>query len=223
MINLSSTSGNQPTPNRVQLLQLLAFCDSILLLVLLSVVHFYLPGFDDSADKWLGTLQSAGSFNFFDTITDLGNFLFVLAAAFLTLIYFLARKNWRSSISLVVTVFGGALFGYCLKVLFSKTHNVAGIFIPNNTDLGFPSGHTLMALLFYGWLAFEAGKMMKNNKWKWPAIGFAILLVLLVGFSRLMISVHLLTDVISGWAAGFVWFIASVWLSDWILSITFRK
>ena len=59
----------------------------------------------------------------------------------------------------------------------------------------FPSGHSSNAVTAYGSLAAHE----KKRKWLWA---IAIILPLLVGFSRVFVGVHYPTDVFAGWGIG---------------------
>lgn len=83
------------------------------------------------------------------------------------------------------------------------------------TSFGIPSGHALLAAAVWGMLAASA-------KRKWVRV-IALLLILLIGLSRLYLAVHFPTDVVFGWLIGFL----LVWLFlrferpflDWLNSL----
>ena len=58
----------------------------------------------------------------------------------------------------------------------------------------FPSGHSATAVSVFGGIGRELKK-----RWMWT---LAVLLPLLIGFSRIMVGVHYPTDVLAGWAVG---------------------
>jgi undecaprenyl-diphosphatase len=64
-------------------------------------------------------------------------------------------------------------------------------------SLAFPSGHALMSLAVYGYLAVVIGRA--------SSIGAAIVLVLGVALSRLVLSVHWPIDILGGWILGAAW------------------
>ncbi len=61
---------------------------------------------------------------------------------------------------------------------------------------GLPSGHAQNAIVFWGVIAHWIRKT-----WAWVA---AILLMLLIGLSRIYLGVHFPSDVLAGWAIGLV-------------------
>jgi len=73
----------------------------------------------------------------------------------------------------------------------------------HETSFGLPSGHAQIAASVWGWLAVEIKK-------RWFSI-LALILIFLIGVSRLYLGVHFLTDVLLGWLLGglLVWAISA--------------
>ena len=70
----------------------------------------------------------------------------------------------------------------------------------------------MAATLLYGFLA--AFGVRKAQAWRWRVLVVlsAGLLVVLIGFSRLYLGVHYLSDVLAGMAAGSAW-LALCWIA----------
>ncbi|QRN82364.1 phosphatase PAP2 family protein [Chloroflexota bacterium] len=66
--------------------------------------------------------------------------------------------------------------------------------LSHETSFGLPSGHAQIAASVWGWLAVEVKK-------RWFTIS-AIVLILLIGISRLYLGVHFFSDVLLGWLLG---------------------
>lgn len=69
----------------------------------------------------------------------------------------------------------------------------------------FPSGNAMLAIVMYSlaavWIITDR---RINRAVKWISAIIAILLIILMGASRLYFSVHYATDIIGGYAAGFI-------------------
>ncbi|MGE5222494.1 MAG: phosphatase PAP2 family protein, partial [Omnitrophica WOR_2 bacterium] len=70
---------------------------------------------------------------------------------------------------------------------------------------GFPSGHAMSAMVCYGFLAYLLVPYMPNRFWKGVVIALAVLISLYIGFSRVFVGDHYLSDVLAGYALGIAW------------------
>lgn len=61
----------------------------------------------------------------------------------------------------------------------------------------FPSSHSLMAVVIFGFLAVVVAARLPAN-WRWLAYTFAALIGIIVAFSRLYLGLHWLSDVVAG-------------------------
>ena len=119
-------------------------------------------------------------------------------------LYFLHKRFWRELAMLLVGLGGGALIWYYLIGIFNRHRPDAQIGIVV-TDPSFPSGHVITAVLFYGLLAYLFVPKMPSLFWKWVVVIASILTVLYIGFSRLFLGGHYLTDLLAGYALGIAW------------------
>jgi len=119
-------------------------------------------------------------------------------------LYFLHKRFWPELAMLLIGAGGGAIIWYSLTWVFDRVRptNQIGIVI---SDPSFPSGHTLSAVLCYGLLAYLFIPKMPSRFWKWVVAVAAILTMLFIGFSRVYLGGHYLTDVIAGYALGLAW------------------
>src|SRR5438067_4339607 len=69
----------------------------------------------------------------------------------------------------------------------------------------FASGHTIGATLLYGQLLLFVLPVIKSKRRQRLAVLFAAMLVMLVGFSRIALGAHYLSDVIAAIFLGTLW------------------
>lgn len=146
--------------------------------------------------------------------TQLGSLFIVALITLITSLYFLYKKFYAHIISLCSAVIGSSL-----TALIGKNHFLR----MRPTDLSyykefsysFPSGHSTIAVSFYGLLFYFYIRSRSNFKAKsvWTII--ALTFILLLGFSRLYLCVHYLSDVLAGYILGFLWFLFSVSIVEW--------
>ncbi len=119
-------------------------------------------------------------------------------------LYFLHKRFWSELAMLIIGLGGGALIWYYLIGIFNRPRPQAQIGIVV-TDASFPSGHTISAILCYGLLAYLFVPKMPSRFWKWVVVIAALLTITFIGFSRLFLGGHYLTDILAGYGLGLAW------------------
>jgi undecaprenyl-diphosphatase len=132
----------------------------------------------------------------------------VLIPAFLSLIaYFLfIKKHKWYSIKVPAIGLSSLALMFILKHLFGRERPLIPL-LEQVGGLSFPSGHALMSMTFYGLLIYITWHSIKNNSLKWLIIFFLLLFILLIGFSRIYLKVHYPSDVMAGFAMGWLWIV----------------
>lgn len=74
----------------------------------------------------------------------------------------------------------------------------------------FPSGHATGALAVFGFLAYVIARDLPGGRARFEIVYWLALLIALVGFSRVFLSVHFVTDVLGGYLVGFFWLVAAI-------------
>ena len=140
---------------------------------------------------------------FFSTITHLGDQLVVTLLVAVSAVGLLVLHKRADALFVVGVVASGALANTFLKQLFDRLRppaELAAIPIPSSPS--FPSGHTVSAFLLFGALAVVT-LLELSPRWRGVLLsGVLALTGVVVGYSRLYLGVHWLTDVIGGWLLG---------------------
>lgn len=143
-------------------------------------------------------------------ITFLGKHEFLIPANLLLIAYFLfVKKHKWYSIRVPAIALSSLALMFILKNLFGRERPIIPL-LQSAKGLSFPSGHALMSMTFYGLLIFITWHSVKNPKTKWTLISFLFLLILLIGFSRIYLRVHYTSDVLAGFAMGWLWIVISL-------------
>ena len=70
---------------------------------------------------------------------------------------------------------------------------------------GFPSGHGISSVTFFGLLAYLLVPKMRSVLWKGAVVVAALFIIVFIGFSRVFTAGHYLTDILAGYAVGIAW------------------
>ncbi len=68
----------------------------------------------------------------------------------------------------------------------------------------FPSAHATVSTAIYGFIGLAAAQPLPPPQ-HWIPLAAAAALILLIGFSRLLLSLHYLSDVLAGGTVGAAW------------------
>ncbi len=144
--------------------------------------------------------------NFFKIFTYLGSFYILLIAvviAFLLLFFVFKKKRFA--------FFSAGCFGVVclLNLLFKlliRRIRPTDLMIIAETGYSFPSGHAMMSFAFFALLIFFVWKFVKNKSLKIVLTILFSIVILAIGFSRIYLGVHYLTDILAGWLLSFTLF-----------------
>jgi undecaprenyl-diphosphatase len=118
--------------------------------------------------------------------------------------YFIYKKYWQELAMVTIGWTGAALLFYTLSTFIARQRPPTQIWIIVNIP-GFPSGHAVSVVVFYGLLAYLLAPKMPSIFWKGVVVAAALLIIAFVGFSRIFTGGHYLTDILAGYAVGIAW------------------
>ena len=166
--------------------------------VMAVLVHYGLTGsFDTAVYKFVIGFRS-------DSLTKV--LLFITKFASVKEIVFLCAVSliglfWKyyKSLFLVLNVIASTIFNVVIKnIMMIPRPNI--LRLAEETGYSFPSGHSMASVAFYGFIIYL---ILSSNMNKYLKIVFSSLLVILIiviGFSRVYLGVHNASDVIAGYA-----------------------
>jgi len=160
------------------------------------------PAWDARGFEWIGARRAPVLDAFFAAITWLGSLwvlLPVVGAASLLL-----WRHGRGMDSLrFVAAFGGAVaLAYLAKFLVDRPRPQAeSLLIAVPADPAFPSGHAMQVTAFALAAVWAFAPPARRATW----LAAALVLIVLVGLSRIYLQVHFPSDVLAGTAAAALW------------------
>jgi len=137
--------------------------------------------------------------------TYLGKWEIVFAGVAILSILFLLTKRWRYLLALIVSVSGGEFFVWLVKNIIDRPRPPLINALAPEKGYSFPSGHSFVALSFYGLLAYFLFRAVKSKLVKILIIIASSCLIITIGLSRIYLGVHWPTDVLASYAAGAAW------------------
>ena len=151
---------------------------------------------------------------FFGTVSHLADTPVLTIACIVGAVALIWRGERQMAAGWVWAIAGNALLNVMLKHWIGRVRpeHVEGYTMAGG--LSFPSGHSSGSLVAYGMLAWILLQLHPGWPCRLRAAVFtlAALVVAAVGYSRIGLQVHYLSDVLGGWLSGSVWLAGSVGL-----------
>ncbi len=173
-----------------------------------------------SLDKHVAQLfaafRSYDIIHLFLWITELGVWQVVLPVILTTILILWIYRQPLMGFALLVSAGGGAVFCALGKWAFHRPRPLEAVILEHSYS--FPSGHATIAVTLYGFLTYV---LIKNTQeWRLRVNYFlvAISIILAIGLSRIVLGVHYLSDVWSGYLLGAMWLIIGISVAEWLLS-----
>lgn len=167
---------------------------------------------DIRIDALLYAFRNPLAIKIFIWITLLGKGLTVaIFALVVSVSLWLSRKKWPI-IALWLTIIGSAGFAFITKLIFHRPRPANPVFLENFNS--FPSSHATIAVAFYGFLAYLLFRKTKNKLYRVLIILITLILILAIGFSRLYLGVHYVSDVWTGYLVGLLWLIIGIGVAE---------
>jgi undecaprenyl-diphosphatase len=147
-------------------------------------------------------------------MANTGTVVFITATAVAVLA---VRRRFAEAILVFVVVAGGQALGTLVKNLVVRQRPLASqALIPPPNTYAFPSGHSLAAVLLYGVLAFLLLRAVRTRRARIAVTVGAVVLIGLVGLSRVYLGVHWPSDVVASWILGGAWLAACTTTYLWL-------
>ena len=148
------------------------------------------------------SLRTPWADNALVALTELGDAFVNISLFCAVLGVLLIRKCYRTAGFWALAVLGGLLGTQLLKWVI---HLPAPDAVYHGTSsFGFPSGHTTMNVILYGFLAILLARGLAGT-WRWGLFSGVPLLAFIIGISQLYLGARWLSDVIGGFFIGTSW------------------
>lgn len=150
----------------------------------------------------------------FSWITLLGKSQVILCFIVISVTLFWLWRRKYYILSLFIAVTGSEAFTYLGKLAFHRPRPEPAVYLEHS--FSFPSGHATIAVAFYGFMGYVLMRLVKSWNKKVNIFFTTILIIIAIGFSRIYLGEHYISDVWCGYLIGAMWLIIAISFSEWI-------
>jgi undecaprenyl-diphosphatase len=143
-------------------------------------------------------------------VTQLGDKLGLIPLIALgMLVLWRVRPRW--AVTLPVLMAGAGALQWLAKAAADRDR-------PNEAPWGFPSGHVLTMVVFFGLMIYlVATASRRRRRWRLLACLVCLVPVVVVAYSRLYLDKHWLSDLAGGLTAGMAYLLLVIWVVEVLL------
>jgi undecaprenyl-diphosphatase len=171
--------------------------------------------FDQWFNQQLDTLRIDGIVSVFSWVTDLGGSAALAAVVFVTTGLLWVHGHGYMIAPLWLSLLGSQITTYTGKYVIARPRPEFVTEVIAVTP-SFPSGHATSAMAVYGFVAYIITSNLADLRTRFEVIYWAAVLIGLVGFSRMLLSVHYASDVAAGFLVGGFWLLLGFAFSEYM-------
>jgi undecaprenyl-diphosphatase len=151
-----------------------------------------------------------------EDFTALGSVSILLTITLATAGFLALRRKFVEAGMLALAFTGALAISEALKGVFGRERPPEIYRAVEALNPSFPSGHALLSAVVYLTLGAMLARASDNHRLRAYFLGVAMLVAVLVGFTRIYLGVHWTSDVLAGWSLGAAWATACWLLDRWL-------
>ena len=138
-------------------------------------------------------------------ISALGGFTVLWLISLAAIGYLLLLGRRLDAILIAGSIGGGSILNAILKAGFGRPRPEVVPHLVQVSNASYPSGHAMLSAVAYLTLAAILARSAPHLAARIYLVALAVVLVILIGLSRLYLGVHWPSDVLGGWCLGSAW------------------
>jgi len=164
-------------------------------------------------NKWSTNFGPSWFLHINNNLSSLGSAVVLLSFLVIVAGFYKINKQRKRLNKFLSVVIGGGIIMQILKIFFAEELPYEPIEFFTTTVSAFPSGHIMMATIFYLTIAVFITRWQRKKKLRRFTLIATSSLILLIAASRILSGAHTFTEVLAGWSAGMVW-LSCCWLLE---------
>ncbi len=157
---------------------------------------------EQAASGASAAIPHAGMTEFMKVVSELFDPMVVLIVACLIVAFFMLKKMRFQATRFLVSIVTISAFVWVAKHIVVRARPAGSLIA--ETGFSFPSGHAAVSLVFFAliYMSFASLVPERYRALRWIFLAIVIIMPMLIGFSRVYLGVHYLSDVLAGFIFG---------------------
>ncbi len=164
-----------------------------------------LAGVDGQIADWFHQRMTPTFADLLWLLSSPGSEIWIASSVILAIVILAWKRHWRGLALFFLAVPCGALLCEGLKLLVARPRPFPVGPFGEWGGYSFPSGHATGATALYGVLLLLLLPAIENRRWRTVLMLSSAAVIVGVGFSRVALGAHYLTDVLGGFTLGGAW------------------
>lgn len=165
--------------------------------------------------------------DFFDSlflfITRLGSWYIITFLFIITAVLFILYSKSKLIKPFFICLLGSGLMSLIIKFLVDRSRPSLDLALYSEKLPSFPSAHATLILVFFGFLTYCIWRFRISRVIKIIMMIVFIVIIIFVGFSRIYLGVHFLSDIIGGYLVGLLWLLIAMYISRKSFSLLYNN
>ena len=153
-------------------------------------------------------------------ISNIGQWYVYLPVSVVLLI--IPRTRLKIGLPVALSISASAITNNALKIIFAVPRP-GGYGLVQESGFGYPSGHVMNCVVFFGMLAYLFCRYSNRKPYKAICLTAAAASALLMGLSRVYLGVHTVTDALGGCMAGLTMLFSAITIKETLIAKTRGK
>lgn len=148
-----------------------------------------------------------------DTMIIITNICSTYSLIGISLLALICLKNKKIPILIIMNLISATLLSQIFKFIIRRERPI-GINLIEESGYSYPSGHSMVSMAFFGLIAYLIYKNIKNKFYKTLSIISLLVVIFLIGFSRIYLGVHYFSDVLAGFLTAIAYLMIFITLTN---------
>ena len=166
--------------------------------------------FDKLVETYILNIRNDKMTNIMITITNISSAYSLIVISILLLVII---KKKKIPLAIMINLISVFLISQLAKIIIRRPRP-SGINLVEASGFSYPSGHSMVSMAYFGYIAYLIYNHLDHKLSKAILIITLIITSITIGFSRIYLGVHYLSDVIAGFLLSIIYLIIYIKLND---------